>query len=474
MSNSFTPKKSGALYDLQDFIKKLAVAGARDSFSTVRHYYVTQYIPQIRVSEEAWASRYRFVPEGEDPQPPHNALILDRWNDWLDCRELKDNPYFMGAERVAYFIKRAKLLGSLVDHPYDKAGALLKVFKEYRDEVERAIGRRIKPKSIRLRNDMTDFMLTYANVALSKNDSVILIKGIGSVINQVSETIAPPEVSDIRKARNECEAFVCALYSSSAVDNEKTIRQYTANSEKLSTALKSIPGESLYILDGHSGGTHRQMFGVFTRKPNPAFVIEHYLLTNDKVSWSRQFFVDAVLRKLPEVIKLKHDVRDESESYKESEAERIRQVLRHNQLAPAMDDDAFESLWIAAEKKAWADYRLIRERAFSKYGSSYDAYFIEPSAAELRPNLIDKPHRIFDAPYDKLDAKVQHKLLSRVAPGLGMRYQNLREVQKVLEVSEQETRELFKKAAQDHLAGSKSNLEGQLGNDLSTLLDDFV
>lgn len=447
MSQSFSSTSKDHAYWLKNYTEQLAIKAAHCTFSSVRHYFLTSYIPEIskRDNDDDWQNyqiKHRFVPDN-NPKIVTGDFILNRWNTWLDCKELKKNSEYLGVERTAYFVKRAELLASLATHPYEKAGSLLKVFKEYRDEIEAKIGRRVKPRHAVLRNDMSDFMMTYATVALAESDDVITAKGPGFLINQ-SLIAASDDKSlnnDQRKTRQ-----LKTLYISDSHKIDNVISRISRKSDSLGAMIKAIPPEAVYMLDWHYGGIHRRLYDGFTRKPNEAFVLEHYLLAKNDKSWDRKFFVDAVLRKLPDVVNKNSDFFKSSEDVKNQNIAEVQKHMIKKGLAPCMEDKAFNEMWLEAEKNAWADYIRIRKQAFVNGGECTTHELFEPSAAELRPELERNPLAIFQDPYTSLEQSVKQKLLNRVVQGLGDRYEKLLTLKEALDISDENLENLFEQA----------------------------
>lgn len=462
MSESYHREPPSPFDDICDLTETIALAGARDSFASVRHRYLTQYIPALNQERlDEYAYRNRLVPDEAPPSTPSSDLILSRWNHWLDCKELKTNPQFIGPERTAYYVKRALLLASLADHPYDKAGALLKVFKEYKEEVERKTGRLMVSRHIQLRNDMSDFMMTYASAELYQSSQAVTDKGIGAIINQSLDAIKPGDDTNAQLWRQKNEQ-IFSLYSRGVANIDVEVSAFNKRSEERGKAIKAIPKTAVYSLDWYYGGTHRQAFDAYTRKPNPGFVIEHYLLTHTADSWDRSFFVDAILRKFPDVIKVHAWLAGRTEESLEDHLQYNAAEIKNRCLAPAMPQAEFDAAWEKAEKLAWADYRRIRERAYHQSeGVLYN--FLEPSDAELTPGLRGKPTNVFEHPYNDFDVNKQKRLLEKCIPGLGERYKQLREVQGALDLPEQEIRESF---ANTVAAAQKSTIPTKALDDL--------
>lgn len=447
------------MYYLGNLTEELAFLAASKGFAQVRHRYLTSYMGAINMADEDsdWCARFRFVNDNDDPVLPGPALILNCWNEWLSAKETNREPNWLGEDRVAYFTTRAQELAAAATHPYDKTGAILAVFKEYRQEVETKLGRRIRIKHNRLRHDMTDFLQSYSQHALFEAGHVVTSKGLGQCIRQAypvdleNITVLPPvpgALRDVPKGR----AFLsleAPRYSAWTQDKEAIMH----HRQTLGAKLKAFPPEALYIFDRYTGDRDRMVDYRYPRKPPESFVIEHYLLTHDEHTWDGSFFIDTLLRKLPDVIRRPLG---EYAHYSDDEfllvTDEYRTTLAQKRsLVPILSDDVFSARWKAIEKAAWKDYRRIRAQALKDYGSCMLERCSEPSLAELRPPLVERPARVFHHPYSKLDLPLQKKLLDRVMPGLGTRYAGLRLAQEALDIPVEDIVEQFQQAVDERL-----------------------
>lgn len=460
------------LQNMSDSVGRLVLSG---DFPKVRLYFSDRFQELIERAphphyelDEHFPGKEAVIP---DHATPDDLAILRMWHSWLPLKEtfaLTDDkgntPSILPPERVDFYLKLVQQKISSASHPYDKAGAILEVFKAYRTEVQSHIARPLRTMHVTLRGSMTRSMFKFAKAAMAKDEALGAPDGFSTTLSEIYASPQmrahltdepPPFLPQPSNATFLSFSSNDTIWTESWLGNQDEI----INSRKcLGKVIQSIPGSALSLLDPY-GDARFLRSPLKQRKPPIWFVLRHYMMTHCAKTWDREFVFDAVLRKGTTLDSLSPEIAADVAHAKEVMQDTEKSSPR---LCSLMSDTAFTEKWDLAYSSAWRDYRRLRQLSMQEDYDVAISQSCDPSSGEMMPALRKDVNKVFIPPFNQQPIDVRSKLLNRVVPGLGESYKTVLAVHEYLGASDEAIKEAFSAALEELQSPSNEGLTAPL------------
>lgn len=454
-----TPTLSG-----RDMAERLAADVARLPFAQVRFNYFVNWYAKSTTLAKSWSDTPADWDIGDSPKP---SSILESLTALLKIRppgiaDVDANPV---QDLAGDFTERLRVAIATNEHPYDKVGAILSVFKDYRSTLALAGNVRLYTEHIKLRSLMTHLLDEFSLHALRNTKEAVLSRGFGETLSAAYDQETVTEYLKQGANSHDPEPSLDLLFhgeGSIVVQNWSTDKtSYMLRSSALGKALRKVPPELMYLFCGDGIQRFANM-GTTPRKPDFWFVVKHYLATHSDETWSRPFVVDTLLRHGKAIY---GDEGEHQLNYHEEE--RWPAPAYPSQLAPTMDDAEFAQKWRRAEKAAWRDYRHLRTVLIEADPQGQVPKLTPPAKTDIVQLLRKQPTEVFAQYFPPGMLPSAPKLLSAAIPGLGMHYQAVIDLDSGLQIGRDAMASILSNSAADLLAATRSEETYELPAELS-------
>lgn len=423
--------------------ERLAADVARLPFAQVRFNYFVNWYPKSTTLAKGWSEVPQDWAMGTPPNP---SDILDGLLRLLKPRNpIKEDTNSEGIsdEQMVQFADKMRSAIADANHPYDKVGAVLAVFKDLRAELTRKSKIELFTDHATLRSIMTTLLDTFSFQALHDTQAAVLQRGFGETLSVAyqQELVQAYVDRDLTEAPPMDSLFNGGVVVLEKWEDEK--EHYMLRSAALGQALRKVPPELLYLFSGQGLKRFTEMTEI-PRRPDFWFVLKHYLATHDAANWSRPFVVDTLLRHGKAIYG--EAGADQDRWYDQDDSP---EPVYQTQMAPTMLDSEYAQHWHAAERAAWRDYRHLRLVLIEENPSAHVQKLTPAAKPDLVKLLRKSPATVFDSFFPEASIPLVPALLNAAVPGLGVHYQSVVDLDAGVQIGRKAMKALLTNSATD-------------------------